>query len=52
MTKKLEVIRKINYQCPLGKSEHVLIEFEVNERGKREERNARMEHTIMVKQTF
>ena len=22
LTKKLEVIRKVNYQCPLGKSDH------------------------------
>ena len=30
MTKELEVFRKVNYQCPLGKTDHVLIEFEVN----------------------
>ena len=36
----MEVIRKVNYQCPLGKSDHVLIEFEVIDRikeGRREE---------------
>ena len=40
MTKELEVIRKVNYQCPLGKSDHVLIEFEKKYRikeGRREE---------------
>ena len=40
LTKELEVIRKVNYQCPLGKSDHVLIEFKVNDsikEGRREE---------------
>ena len=40
LTKELEGIRKINYQCPLRKSDHVLIEFEVNDsvkEGRREE---------------
>ena len=40
LTKELEVIRKANYQCLLGKSEQVLIEFEVNysiKEGRREE---------------
>ena len=31
LTKELKVIRNVNYQCPLGKSDHVLIEFEVND---------------------
>ena len=30
LTKELEVISKVNYQCSLGKSDHVLIEFKVN----------------------
>ena len=39
LTKELEVIRKDNYHCP-GKSDHVLIEFKVNNsviEGRREE---------------
>ena len=28
--KELEIIKEINYQCPLGKSDYVLIQFEVN----------------------
>ena len=40
LTKELKVIRKVNYQCPQGKSDHVFIEFEVNDsikEGRREE---------------
>ena len=38
---KLEVTTKVNYQCPLGKNDHVLIEFKINDSikdGRREER--------------
>ena len=40
LTKELEVIWKVNYQCPLEKCDHVLIELEVNDsikEGRREE---------------
>ena len=42
LTKELDVIRDVNYQCPLGRNDHVLNEFEVNKEGRREEhRNGR-----------
>jgi len=37
LTKEADIIGKINYRCPLGKSDHILIEFETNE-GRDEER--------------
>ena len=40
LAKELEVIRKVNYQCSIGKSDHVFIKFEVDDsikEGRREE---------------
>ena len=40
LTKKLEVITKVNYQCLLGNNDHVIIELEINDmikEGRREE---------------
>ena len=31
LTKEMEVIKKVEYKCPLSKSDHILIEMEIGE---------------------